>query len=133
MKKIFLFLFSLALLSGISRAQGTLQFNQVKMVTTLETVPSGKVWKILSAPYKNDVIGSAGSYTYSNPGVEFVQSMNINGDIIYIQALRVYDGSWRNFVGPTCELPLWIPEGTTLQAGTGVRFLSVMEFNVIPE
>lgn len=30
-------------------AQGTLQFNQVKLVTAQETVPAGKVWKVESA------------------------------------------------------------------------------------
>ena len=27
-------------------AQGNLQFNQVKLVSTVETVPAGKVWKL---------------------------------------------------------------------------------------
>jgi hypothetical protein len=127
-------LFSLAVFVSYfnSAAQGSLQFNQVKMVTSSETIPSGKVWKIISAPYKNDQIGSAGSYTPSNPGVEFVQSMLINSEVVYIQAIRFYDGSWRNFTGPTCQFPLWLPAGTTVQASTGVRFLSVLEFNVIP-
>ena len=31
------------------KAQGNLQFNQVKLVTALETVPVGKVWKVESA------------------------------------------------------------------------------------
>jgi len=102
------------------------------MITTQQTIPTGKVWKVLSAPYKNDIIGSAGAYNAANPGVEFVQSMLVNGDIVYVQAIRFFDGSWRNFAGPTCEFPLWLPEGTTLEAAIGVRFLSVIEFNVIP-
>jgi hypothetical protein len=44
------------LLSGLSvlaicltaTAQGSLQFNQVKLVTSQETVPAGKVWKVVS-------------------------------------------------------------------------------------
>jgi hypothetical protein len=39
------------LFAGVSFGQGNLQFNQVKLVgSTAETVPSGKVWKIESAP-----------------------------------------------------------------------------------
>ena len=35
----------------VIQAQGNLQFNQVKLVTTLETVPAGKVWKVESVIY----------------------------------------------------------------------------------
>jgi len=44
-------LFSLILffVAFLVNAQGNLQFNQVKLVTTLETVPAGKVWKVESA------------------------------------------------------------------------------------
>lgn len=132
MKKQLAFAAVALLFSMLSHAQGSLQFSQVKMVTTVQTVPAGKVWKILSAPYKNDVIGTVGSWNASDPAVEFAQSMLINGSVVYLQAFRMYDGSWRNFTGPTCQLPLWLPEGTTVQAGIGVRFLSVMEFNIIP-
>jgi hypothetical protein len=46
MKKLYLILF--VLLNQLAYAQGNLQFNQVKLVTALETVPAGKVWKIES-------------------------------------------------------------------------------------
>lgn len=43
-------LFLLSLGVGLqAMAQGTLQFNQVKLVTAQETVPAGKVWKVESA------------------------------------------------------------------------------------
>ncbi|MCC6599657.1 MAG: hypothetical protein IT223_03175 [Crocinitomicaceae bacterium] len=45
MKFYLLSLFTLFTLSGL--AQGTLQFNQVKLISnTIETVPTGKVWKV---------------------------------------------------------------------------------------
>jgi hypothetical protein len=45
------FFFVLLCLPLITKGQGNLQFNQVKMVgSTAETVPAGKVWKIESAP-----------------------------------------------------------------------------------
>jgi hypothetical protein len=110
----------------------TLQFSQVKKVTAVDTIPAGKVWKLVSAPYKNDPVHGAGAYTQANPFVEAMQSILIDGNITYIQAIRFYDGSWKTFTGPTCELPLWLPAGTTVAASTGVRFISVIEFTVVP-
>lgn len=113
-------------------AQGNLQFNQVKLVTSRDTVPAGKVWKLESAPYKIDAVGIQGNYTTANPAVEYVQSIFIDNKTIFVQAIRYYDGSWHTFTGPTCQFPMWIPEGTSLEAGTGVQFISVIEFNVTP-
>ena len=49
MKTLYIALF--ILLNHLAFAQGNLQFNQVKLVTALETVPAGKVWKIESVIY----------------------------------------------------------------------------------
>jgi hypothetical protein len=126
-------LFCLVLVSALTTMNAqTLQFSQVKKVTTLDTVPANKVWKLVSAPYKNDPIHGAGAYTQANPYVEAVQSILIDGNITYIQAIRFYDGSWRSFTGPTCAFPLWLNAGTTVAASTGVRFISVIEFTVVP-
>jgi hypothetical protein len=130
MKRILLLILMVAAIAKID-AQ-TLQFSQVKKVTTVETIPHGKVWKLVSAPYQNDPIHGAGAYTSSNPYVEAMQSILIDGNITYVQAIRFYDGSWTSFTGPTCQFPLWLPEGTTVAASTGVRFISVIEFTVVP-
>ena len=128
-----LILFVLASFTCASAQGSILSFSQVLSVSQADTVPAGKVWKIESAPYKNDVIGTQGSWNSQNPTVEYVQSMLIDGNTVYIQALRIYDGSWRTFTGPTCQFPLWLPAGTVVQPSTGVRFLSVLEFNVIAQ
>jgi len=125
------FLFGM-ILSLHANAQGNLQFNQVKLVTIQETVPAGKVWKLESAPYKIDAVGTLGNYTSASPGVEYVQTIYVNGNALFVQAIRYYDGSWHLFSGPTCQFPLWLPEGSTLSAGAGVQFISVLEFNVLP-
>ena len=130
MKPILLCLFLVAAITKMN-AQ-TLQFSQVIKVTTLDTVPANKVWKLISAPYKNDPIHGAGAYSQANPYVEAVQSILIDGNITYIRAIRFYDGSWKSFTGPTCAFPLWLNAGTTVAASTGVRFISVIEFTVVP-
>ena len=40
------FLFFTFLLLNTIYSQGNLQFNQVKLVSAIETVPAGKVWKV---------------------------------------------------------------------------------------
>ena len=47
MKKIVLSIF-LVITINIVRAQASLEFNQVKLITTVETVPLGKAWKVES-------------------------------------------------------------------------------------
>jgi len=111
----------------------TLQFSQVKKVTTVDTVPAGKVWKLLSAPYKHDPVIQIGGYSQANPFIVAIQSILIDGNITYIHVSTLYDGStWRAITNPTCQFPLWLPAGTTVAASTGVRFISVIEFTVVP-
>lgn len=135
------------------RAQGNLQFNQVKLVTALETVPAGKVWKVESALSGEERYPTSGTNLPSNS--RFIQ---VNGAAICVHEEHVATtgvgfngccggGFWMNNVGmsvnsttpvlvqvsaqPT-KLPLWLPSGATLAAGTKVSSISVLEFNVIP-
>jgi len=104
------------------KAQKSLEFNQVKLVTTQETVPLGKVWKI-------ENIGSP-VYYYVNTGASTTPSIIINGNHIYIFKLRTtqnqtYYGNQSYF------FPIWLPEQTTLAVGNNINFISVIEFNEI--
>jgi len=148
-------LFSLILffVAFLGNAQGNLQFNQVKLVTTLETVPAGKVWKVESALTGEERYPTSGTTLPSNS--RFIQ---VNGNSICIHEEHVATtgvgfngccggGFWMNNVGmavnsttpvlvqvsgqPT-KLPLWLPSGTTLAAGSKVSSISVVEFNVLP-
>ncbi len=88
----FYFLVAFALLALSAGAQGTLQFNQVKLVSsTLETVPTGKVWKVtavygqkfacwpMSCPGSwpvNSVYSTRSSYKVNGVEVTVFNSMN---------------------------------------------------------
>ena len=42
-----------------------------------------------------------------------------------------YNSSWNNdYRYNGLQGPYWLPEGTTLQAGTNVQYISVIEFNI---
>jgi hypothetical protein len=146
-------LFILLISIETSLAQGNLQFNQVKLVTALETVPVGKVWKVESALSGEERYPTSGTALPSNS--RFIQ---VNGTSVCVHEEHVATtgvgfngccggGFWMNNVGmavnsttpllvqvsaqPT-KLPLWLPSGATLAVGTKVSSISVLEFNIIP-
>ncbi len=134
MKTALLFL-AVCFASGLS-AQ-TLEFSQVKTVTTTETVPTGKVWKIVS-------VASSSNQALSMPSNCGVQSnstqISVNGTTVHVSARYAYNGSncassasggiGETSTGDLTELPLWLPASATLAAGTNAAFISVIEFTV---
>ena len=133
MKK--LLLSTLILLSNLACAQGNLQFNQVKLVTSIETVPLGKVWKIESVIYNIPLTasgnqrgaGSCNSTSYESTAIEVAGIPTKVGQ-------GTQPASYSNLVYTHSYtiLPLWIPAGTTLSGGTCLNKISVIEFNIIP-
>lgn len=113
-------------------AQHTLQFNQVKLVSTVETVPTGKVWKIES------MLPSSRLTTYfctNTSSCGYAQTQHIilvNGTSVYMASSDV-SGEYAGYATSalTLNTTIWLPEGTTLAAGTGVYSISVIEFNLI--
>ena len=101
--------FSLVSINKTVQAQ-TLQFSQVLLVSTTQTVPANKVWKVEGVmPVFN---GTA------------INQISINSTNIVVSAVG-YTLSGNAF-------PLWLPAGTTLAAGSNVFRVSVIEFTVVP-
>ena len=90
----------------------TLQFSQVLLVSTTQTVPANKVWKVES-------------YT-PNAGI-------INFHYIVVNSNNSIVGAVENYIHIYSHtFPMWLPAGTTLAAGQNVHFISVVEFTVVP-
>lgn len=124
-----------------AKAQGNLQFNQVKYIKLsyvtpnnnsyqgydqVITVPPGKVWKIES------VIGSAqGNSNYVSP----TTTVTLDGVV-----LSFYSSSSNGY--QAAPLPIWLPEGSytlslvssaSLTTGTTITGrVSAIEFNIVP-
>ena len=125
MKKI---LFITLLFCGLAfTAQSqSLQFSQVLLVSSLDTVPQGKIWKVTNILPTLDGSGSS--------------EIQVNGnDIVVAFAKGTYGiytqhsaatGYANNYHYNGLQGPYWLPEGTTLQAGTNVQYISVIEFNI---
>jgi len=109
-------------MNDFTSAQKTLEFNQVKLITTQETVPVGKVWKI-------ENIGSP-VYYYVSTGSNSTPSIKINGNHIYLVKIRTTQNQ-SYFGTQSYFFPIWLPANTSLAAGNNINFISVIEFNEI--
>jgi hypothetical protein len=115
----FLFLFVLASVFVISNGvQGqTLQFSQVLLVSTTQTVPPNKVWKVQSF----------------FPAQSFNGGNNNTLAFLTLNSVPSYVGQTRSDAGMSyIQLPAWLPAGTTLAAGQNIISISVVEFTVVP-
>jgi len=131
-----LFVFSFLLLGFTSFfAQGNLQFNQVKLVTALETVPAGKVWKIESVIYTISSTSSGAQSTSGGCSQVYYEStaIEIAGTPTKVgQGTQAASVSSLSYTHSYTILPIWIPAGTTLSGGVCLNKISVIEFNIIP-
>jgi hypothetical protein len=122
------FLFVLVLFFfGSFYAQGNLQFNQALLLSTnqasnvlLGTVPAGKVWKV-------EGFGSGNSGA-SECGWSF------DGTNAAFRSGNVYLGG-SAYQTSNSTSTFWLPAGTTvysLNCASNYRWISIIEFNIIP-
>lgn len=144
MKTLIALFFSLFVVLAYSQQQ--LEFNQVRLVSTQETVPANKVWKLVNVA-GTQVIQHDRSFGSSTPNqiTPSISSILINGTTINVgnpsiaagggsgagtsagNSNRTFNTAYTNI--PT-GFPLWLPENTTLEAGTNISYISVIEFNI---
>jgi len=119
----------------------SLTFNQVKLISTVETVPVGKVWKVENVMVTGGLSSSSTTntstpsgvviYTYFVDGIEY-SITKVSGSVTSglnsstSSSSRVYLGIDRAI------FPFWLPAGSTLAVGSGLARFSVLEFNVVP-
>jgi hypothetical protein len=105
-----------------------LEFSRVlKVSNATETVPEGKVWKVVSFLQQGLGLNTNGnSCTDPNRTSPFV----IDGQIYY--SFQVATGAGGIYFTPTpVTFPIWLPEGSTLSTICVEHFLSVIEFSVL--
>jgi hypothetical protein len=120
------FLFFTFLLLNKVYSQGNLQFNQVKLVSAIETVPAGKVWKVTNyLPTPN------GNYQFAQIGLaEYL--ININGVAMNLGRRAYYNSSYGLMDEVRHSGDIWLAAGTTLSVVQNIAHLSVIEFNIVP-
>jgi len=127
MKTLSFLLFTFLLLNKIY-SQGNLQFNQVKLVSAIETVPAGKVWKVTNfLPTPN------GNYqVFGQPALaEYL--ININGVAMNLGRRAYYNNNYNHQMAEVRHTgDIWLAAGMTLSVFQNISHLSVIEFNIIP-
>jgi hypothetical protein len=103
---------------NVSKAQANLQFNQVKLVTTVDTVPAKKVWKVESVLYSN---ANKSSYI----------TMNGTGLLVRLIDLVPWASMATDMIWEM-KYPFWLPAGSTLAISTNVVYISVIEYDIVP-
>jgi hypothetical protein len=104
----------------------SLQFSQVLLITTTQTVPANKVWKVESyTPSTAYGVHSGTPQTHAIlvNSLSRIVGMVAGGNVNNNYAHSAY--SFNSF-------PMWLPAGTTLAVSSGVSQLSVIEFTVLP-
>lgn len=120
--KHFLFSLFLLLCSSLAWGQSRLQFNQVRLVTTEQTVPANKVWKVVGI-YTSQT--SFGNHSATNTPAILVNGVRN----FYVEPLPIGSGL---FAYTASGFPFWLPAGATLAVSNTTAFINVIEFNVIP-
>ena len=133
MKKIILATFlSMIFFAGYS--QHTLAYNQAILVSNTQTVPQGTVWKVVS------LLPSAGAVSnqaYNSPPSATSFTIMVNSNPISfstVQSISTNSNTYNNFNYTSAsgdgKLPIWLPAGSTLAAGSNIQYVSVLEFLV---
>jgi len=118
MKKIIIFTTLLFCGLAFTANSQTLEFSQVLLVSSLDTVPQGKVWKLESA--------LTDCTTHCSASI-IVNNVNIY-TYVYNASVPGYSTKTAAAHNPT-SFPIWLPAGTTLNIGSNVQYISVIEFN----
>ena len=117
----------LVLISFLGKSQNNLQFNRVinfggsiapRSEVILDTVPSGKVWKI-------EAVG-----VYSS-----TLTVYFNGATSFIYGGAYSNSSPSGYYRNADASPIWLPSGSVLGQSCGCggnRWFSILEFNVVP-
>jgi len=108
-------------------AQGDLQFSQVKLVSTIETVPAGMVWKVTNIMPSTDSVST--NFFDSSGSV----SIKVNGISVIV---KNRDYHWENNIEgntmstwTTLSGAYWLPAGTTLAVDENCVYITVIEFS----
>lgn len=132
--EIVILLFAILGISNLS-AQN-LQYGKAKLIDSkTDTVPSGRSWKLEGFVF-NHTIANCPS-THSTVNVD--DSIVLNGHKMAVRSQRFYGATWNSggAVSPQYflwkqDIPMWLPAGSTLAAGRGVKFINVIEFKEVP-
>ena len=125
MKKIIFITLLFCGLAFTAQSQ-SLQFSQVLLIgdSTTHTVPTRKVWKVVSFLANDDWLSGSSSGWATK-----LLKVKINGEDIILACSKNNPGYRTGYAAKT-EFPIWLPSGTTVLPTDHCEGLSVIEFTV---
>jgi hypothetical protein len=130
--RIFLILTSLYVTNLLG--QNNLQFNRV-LLTQGDTVPANTAWKIESILFNRPPITLSGGSDLQEDEILINSTPYVLRKSTNYQTFTTSGNgnsqSAMTYVWET-NYPIWLPEGTVVQASDGVAFISVVEFLIAP-
>jgi len=130
MKHVLTFFIMLFALAGCT--QDNLQFSQVKLVTSSETVPADKVWKVVGVAGTRFIEQSTSSSYDPTRTLILINGTQIDvGGVNSASHTMSASSTFRTLYANTpTTFPLWLPAGASLAVSTNVNYISVIEFNI---
>ncbi len=121
MKKI---IFITLLFCGLafSAQSQSLTYSKVILLTALDTVPEGKVWKVVSYLPSGQWINAGNNAT----GSLDILINSVQYKISQYKMAHVSNGPFGE--KETVPFPIWLPAGTTVAPSTNCGSLSIIEF-----
>lgn len=109
-----------------------LKVNQVLSLnsTTPVTVPAGKVWKVVTY-LQHSLVNSTSTSTTCNAYRH--RPLVINAKEFWFFHTMAAGSYSNNFTPAGNQLPIWLPEGSTIAVTCADDIASIIEFNVVPE
>ena len=123
MKKIIFITLLFCGLAFTAQSQ-SLTYSKVILLTALDSVPQGKVWKIVSyLPSSQWISAGTNSSSSVNVLINSVESKISQYSMAHV-------GNGGHGEKETVPFPIWLPSGTTVEPSTNCGSLSVIEFIV---
>ena len=117
-------IFLLLLISPSISFSQNLIYNKTLLISTTDTVPQGKAWKVVSV-LPSDNLLSTSSSNWSSKTLQ----INVNNSNVHIAGSANHPGYRIGYSSSYNPLPIWLPSGTTISPSNNCHSISVIEFN----
>ena len=100
-------------------------YNKTLLISTTDTVPQGKTWKVVSVLPSDNLLSTSSSGNWSSKTLE----ITVNNSAVHIAGSTNQAGYRIGYSSSYNPLPIWLPSGTTVSPSNNCHSISVIEFN----
>lgn len=123
-------IFTALLLGGSTynlNGQSDLRLLGAQLVDQPTTVPAGQVWKIEAVLYSSQPVTATSTSGFSQTSSDYI-FINNQSKLVRTSSTALSTAGAATTTLWEQSMPLWLPAGTAIGPGTGVRFINVLCF-----